>query len=221
MWKICDEYGMWLHADAAYGSGVILSEKYASRVAGLADCDSITVDFHKMFMLPISCSASLVKDGKYFDALTIHADYLNREEDEEDGYINLVNKSMQTTRRFDALKVWMSFRMRGKEGWSTLITRSIDNAAFLYGELVKNPDFDVVVKPEISSVVFRVLPQAGCTESADDMNKRIRRALLHEHGVVIGQTVCHGSVYLKFTLLNPLLTHETLTGLMDLIASLR
>ena len=218
---ICDEYGMWLHADAAYGSGVILSEKYASRVAGLADCDSITVDFHKMFMLPISCSASLVKDGKYFDALTIHADYLNREEDEEDGYINLVNKSMQTTRRFDALKVWMSFRMRGKEGWSALITRSIDNAAFLYGELVKNPDFDVVVKPEISSVVFRVLPQAGCTESADDMNKRIRRALLHEHGVVIGQTVCHDSVYLKFTLLNPLLTHETLTGLMDLIASLR
>ena len=72
---------MWLHADAAYGSGVILSEKYACRVAGLADCDSITVDFHKMFMLPISCSASLVKNGKYFDALTIHADYLNREED--------------------------------------------------------------------------------------------------------------------------------------------
>ena len=218
---ICDEYGMWLHADAAYGSGVILSEKYASRVSGLADCDSITVDFHKMFMLPISCSASLVKDGKYFDALTIHADYLNREEDEEDGYINLVNKSMQTTRRFDALKVWMSFRMRGKEGWSSLITRSIDNAAFLYGELAKNPEFDVVIKPEISSVVFRVLPQAGAAESADDMNKRIRRALLHEHGVVIGQTVCRGSVYLKFTLLNPLLTHETLTGLMDLIASLR
>ena len=218
---ICDEYGMWLHADAAYGSGVILSEKYASRVSGLADCDSITVDFHKMFMLPISCSASLVKDGKYFDALTIHADYLNREEDEEDGYINLVNKSMQTTRRFDALKVWMSFRMRGKEGWSSLITRSIDNAAFLYGELAKNPEFDVVIKPEISSVVFRVLPQAGAAESADDMNKRIRRALLHEHGVVIGQTVCRGSVYLKFTLLNPLLTHETLKGLMDLIASLR
>lgn len=219
--EICDEYGMWLHADAAYGSGVILSEKYAGRVAGLADCDSITVDFHKMFMLPISCSASLVKDGKYFDALTIHADYLNREEDEEDGYINLVNKSMQTTRRFDALKVWMSFRMRGKEGWSSLITRSIDNAAFLYGKLAENPEFDAVVKPEISSVVFRVLPQQGCKESADDMNKRIRRTLLHKHGVVIGQTVCRGKVYLKFTLLNPLLTHKTLTDLMDLIASLR
>ena len=219
--NICDEYGMWLHGDAAYGSGVILSEKYASRVAGLEECDSITVDFHKMFMMPISCSASLVRDGKYFDALTIHADYLNREEDEEDGYINLVNKSMQTTRRFDALKVWMSFRMRGKEGWSKLITTCIDNAAFLYGELKKRPDFDAVAEPEISSVVFRVLPESGCAESADEMNKRIRRTLLHEHGVVIGQTVCRGNVYLKFTLLNPLQTHESLTAVIDLIASLR
>ena len=200
---------------------MILSEKYSPRVTGLSECDSITVDFHKMFMMPISCSASLVRVGKYFDALTIHADYLNREEDEEDGYINLVNKSMQTTRRFDALKVWMSFRMRGKEGWSNLVTTCIDNAAFLYGELKKRPDFDPVVEPEISSVVFRILPEAGCPESADDMNKRIRRTLLHKHGVVIGQTVCRGRVYLKFTLLNPLQTHESLTGVIDLIASLR
>ncbi|MDY4132386.1 hypothetical protein, partial [Treponema sp.] len=42
-------------------------------------------------------------------------DYLNREEDEEDGYTNLVDKSLQTTRRFDALKVWMSFQARGKK----------------------------------------------------------------------------------------------------------
>ena len=83
---LAKEHNMWLHADAAYGSGVIMSEKYRSRVAGLSLCDSITVDFHKMFLMPISCSAVLVKDATTFDALTIHADYLNREEDEEDGY---------------------------------------------------------------------------------------------------------------------------------------
>ena len=218
---ICDEYGMWLHADAAYGSGVILSEKYASRVAGLADCDSITVDFHKMFMLPISCSASLIRDGKNFEALTLHADYLNREEDEEDGYINLVDKSMQTTRRFDALKVWMSFRMRGRKEWSGMITKCIENAAWLYEQLCADPSFEAVVKPQISSVVFRVLPEDGAAESADDMNKRIRRNLLHKQGVVIGQTVCRGNVCLKFTLLNPLLTHEKLSELLALIKSLR
>ena len=219
--KICDEYGLWLHADAAYGSGVIMSEKYAHRVAGLAACDSITVDFHKMFLLPVSCSASLIKDKRHFDALTIHADYLNREEDEEDGYINLVNKSMQTTRRFDALKVWISFKMRGKEGWSELITKCIDNAEYFYNQLIKRPDVEVAVKPEISSVVFRVLPPAGSTEDADTMNKRIRRKLLHHKGVVIGQTVCNGNVCLKFTLLNPLQNEAKLDELLELILSLR
>ena len=219
--KICDEFGLWLHADAAYGSGVILSEKYASRVAGLADCDSITVDFHKMFLLPISCSASLIKDKKYFEALTLHADYLNREEDEEDGYINLVNKSMQTTRRFDALKVWMSFKMRGKAGWSEIITTCMENAAYFYSQLVKTADVEVITKPEISSVVFRLLPPVGCKEDADTLNKRIRRALLHTKGVVIGQTVVYGNVCLKFTLLNPMQTHQKLDELLSLILSLR
>ncbi|MBE6359502.1 MAG: aminotransferase class I/II-fold pyridoxal phosphate-dependent enzyme [Lentisphaerae bacterium] len=218
--ELCDRYGMWLHADAAYGSGVVLSRKYACRVAGLALADSITVDFHKMFLLPISCSASLIKDKRNFDALTIHADYLNREEDEEDGYINLVNKSMQTTRRFDALKVWVSFKMRGADGWSDLITGCIDNAAYFYSRLAENPDVEVITAPEISSVVFRVLPKNGSTEDGDTMNKRVRRELLHHHGVVIGQTVCNGNVCLKFTLLNPLQSHAKLDELLDLILQL-
>ena len=176
--EICDEYGLWLHADAAYGSGVILSEKYAYKVAGLSRCDSITVDFHKMFLLPISCSASLIRDKRYFETLTLHADYLNREEDEEDGYINLVNKSMQTTRRFDALKVWMSFLTRGRKGWSDMITGCIDNAAYFYERLSASAEVETVTIPEISSVVFRVLPPAGSSEDADTLNKRIRRELL-------------------------------------------
>ena len=220
MHRICKENGMWLHADAAYGSGVILSRKYAHRVDGLQLCDSITVDFHKMFLQPISCSASLIRNAADFKALTIHADYLNREEDEEDGYTNLVDKSMQTTRRFDALKVWMSFQVRGRDGWSELITKCIENAAYLYEMLSRDENFEVAVKPEISSVVFR-LKQLSSAESADDLNKRIRRTLLHEHGIVIGQTVFQGAVYLKCTLLNPALTHEQLQSLMALLLRLR
>ena len=102
-------------------------------------------------------------------------------------------------------------------------------------------DFDVVTEPEISSVVFRLSPSfcaklldsaagsdadvkksvAGSSgESCDDVNKRVRRALIHKQGVVIGQTVCGGNVYLKFTLLNPLLTYEKLESLLKLIKSL-
>lgn len=208
--ELCKKYNIWLHADAAYGSGVILSEKYAEKVKNLNVCNSITVDFHKMFLLPISCSALLVKNSEDFNALTIHADYLNRTEDEEDGYTNLVDKSLQTTRRFDALKVWIAFQTRGKDGWNKIITKNLDNAKYLYSIIKENKNFVAITEPEISSVVFRHV-------SSDEVNKQIRRKLLHEHGIVIGQTVSDGKVCLKFTLLNPLMTHEKLEQLVLLI----
>ena len=115
----------------------------------------------------------------------------------------------------------------------------MDNAAHLYSVLKADADFDVVTEPEISSVVFRLSPSfcaklgtcttsknaanagtGGSGESCDDVNKRVRRALIHKQGVVIGQTVCGGNVYLKFTLLNPLLTHDKLESLLRLIKSL-
>lgn len=195
MRKLCDRYGMHLHADAAYGSGLIMSQQYKVRLNGISLCDSITVDFHKMFLLPISCSAILVKDAKLLECFELHADYLNREEDEEDGYINLVGKSMQTTRRFDALKVYMAFQTRGSKGYGEIIDRAVGNASYFYGRIAEDPEFIAPVEPELSSVVFAL-------KAGDGVNKKVRRALLAE-GTVIGQTVMDGRVMLKFTLLNP------------------
>ena len=220
--QLAREHNMWLHADVAYGSGVIMSQKYSDRVKTLALCDSITVDFHKMFLMPISCSAVLLKDGSAFEALTIHADYLNREEDEEDGYTNLVDKSLQTTRRFDALKVWMSFQNRGRDGWSKLIETSMENAQYFYNQLKSDSCFAVITEPEISSVVFRYkgTDNSKSGEELDEINKKVRRTLIHEHGTIIGQTVSDGRVCLKFTLLNPRITHKKLDELMTLIKTL-
>lgn len=219
---LCEKYGMWLHADAAYGSGLIMSQNYKSRIDGINLCDSITVDFHKMFLQPISCGALLIKNAENFSPLELHADYLNREEDEEDGYINLVGKSLQTTRRFDALKIWTSFQVRGQKGWNNIINTCVENAAYVYEKLSCATDFETISKPEISSVVFRILPSEKKSEAfTDGMNKSIRRTLLHKKGVVIGQTVDCGRVFLKFTLLNPSVTKEYLDQLLTLILSLR
>ena len=207
--NIADRYGAYLHVDAAYGSGAIMSSRYKDRLGDIHKADSITIDFHKMFLLPISCSAILVKERKALDCFLIHADYLNREEDEEDGYINLVGKSMQTTRRFDALKVYISFRTRGRRGYERIIDTAIENAAYLYQRISSDDAFVAPVRPELSSVVFAL-------RGGDELNKRIRRELL-SRGTVIGQTVYQNHVMLKFTLLNPALTHEHLDTLIATI----
>ena len=212
MREICDRYGMHLHGDAAYGSGLIMSKTYRSRLSATAICDSVTVDFHKMFLLPISCSALLVKDGERLKCFELHADYLNREEDEQDGYINLVGKSMQTTRRFDALKVFMAFQTRGLDGYTAMIDTCVNNATYMYQTIKDDADFIAPVEPELSSVVFALA-------AGDEVNKKVRRALLNE-GIVIGQTVKDGRVMLKFTLLNPNLKHERIDEIVSRIKAL-
>jgi len=211
--RICDKYHMHLHADAAYGSGLLMSDRYRYRLGDVSLCDSITIDFHKMFLLPISCSCVLVKDKRLLECFELHADYLNREEDEEDGYINLVGKSMQTTRRADALKVYISFATRGKQGFGMIIDNSVENAKYLYDMLKNDEGFICPVEPEISSVVF-------ATKTSDEVNKKIRRKLLAE-GTVIGQTVKDGVTMLKFTLLNPSLSTSDLDRLVKRIREIR
>ncbi|MCQ2412988.1 MAG: pyridoxal-dependent decarboxylase [Sphaerochaetaceae bacterium] len=213
MRRLCDKYNMHLHADAAYGSAAIMSSAYRSRLGDLSLCDSITVDFHKMFLLPISCSVVLLKEGARLKCFELHADYLNREEDEEDGYINLVGKSMQTTRRFDALKVFMAFQTRGMDGFDRMVTKVIENADYYYSLIKDDPDFIVAVKPELSSVVFAL-------KDGDEVNKKVRRKLLN-NGIVIGQTVMNGRVMLKFTLLNPNLEHKEFEQLIRVIKQYR
>ena len=212
MRRVCDRFGMHLHGDAAYGSGLIMSRTYRDRLKATAVCDSVTVDFHKMFLLPISCSAILMKDGERLKCFELHADYLNREEDEEDGYINLVGKSMQTTRRFDALKVFMAFQTRGVDGYTKMIDKAVGNAMYLYRRISKDPDFIAPVEPELSSVVFAL-------KAGDEVNKKVRRGLLKE-GIVIGQTVKDGLVMLKFTLLNPNLEHSRIDEIVSRIKEL-
>ena len=202
---IADRHGMFLHADAAYGSGAILSS-YSHRLGELSLADSITIDFHKMFLLPISASALLVKERCTLSAFELHADYLNREEDEEDGYINLVGKSMQTTRRFDALKVYVSFHMRGRGGYRQIMDTAIGNAEYFFSKISRDEDFIAPIAPELSSVVFAL-------KGGDERNRKTRRALLKE-GIVIGQTVFRGMVALKFTLLNPALGHDHIDSLI-------
>ena len=93
----------------------------------------------------------------------------------------------------------------------------MENARYFYNRLKDDSNFEVVTEPEISSVVFRFSDR---NKNTDGINKKVRRRLIHEYGTIIGQTVSDGKVCLKFTLLNPLITHEKLDDLKTLITVL-
>ncbi|MEH6454356.1 MAG: aspartate aminotransferase family protein, partial [Psychromonas sp.] len=110
--EISHNAGLWCHIDGAYGGALILSKKHKNRLKGIELADSVSVDFHKLFYQTISCGALLVKHKSNFSSLLYHADYLNREDDE---LPNLVDKSIATTKRFDALKMFMTLKAVGAD----------------------------------------------------------------------------------------------------------
>ncbi|WP_226567549.1 pyridoxal phosphate-dependent decarboxylase family protein [Bacillus stratosphericus] len=217
VYDIAKPYGLWIHADAAYGGALVLSQTYRGKLDGIELADSMTIDFHKQFYQPISCGAFLLKDKRHFGLIDYHADYLNPKEDELEGILHLVNKSVQTTRRFDALKLLLSLRLIGEEGFGDIIDHTIHFAQDVVALIEQNDYLEVInPEPEINAVVFRFMDE----KRADDINKIIHRTLFQTGTAVVAKTVVNGHTCLKFTLLNPrtTITHieEILSDIVDI-----
>ncbi|MBD1371876.1 aspartate aminotransferase family protein [Hazenella sp. IB182357] len=209
------KHHMWLHVDAAYGGALQLSTSYRNRLSGIEYADSITVDFHKLFYQPISCGAFLLKEKKHFQLLKLHADYLNPEEDELDGIPNLVGKSIQTTRRFDALKLYVSLQVLGRKGFAHLIESTLHITQYTASTLAHHAHFEIKNRtPHMNAIVFRYLPKHG---DINGINLAIRQHLLASGEIVLAKTKVKDEVYLKFTLLNPRITETDIDHMIHLI----
>ncbi|MFJ5030995.1 lysine decarboxylase DesA [Streptomyces sp. NPDC088560] len=217
--ELCERFGTWLHVDAAYGCGLLASLRYRDRIEGIERADSVTVDYHKSFFQPVSSSAVLVRDAATLRHATYHAEYLNPRRMVQERIPNQVDKSLQTTRRFDALKLWMTLRVMGADGIGELFDEVCDLAAQGWELLAADPRFDVVVAPSLSTLVFRCIPAAVTDPAAiDRANLYARKALFASGDAVVAGTKVGGRHYLKFTLLNPETTTADIAAVLDLIA---
>ncbi|MFE9643610.1 lysine decarboxylase DesA [Streptomyces sp. NPDC006365] len=217
--ELCEQFGAWLHVDAAYGCGLLTSRRNRHLIDGIERADSVTVDYHKSFFQPVSSSAVLVRDAATLRHATYHAEYLNPRRMVQERIPNQVDKSLQTTRRFDALKLWMTLRVMGADGIGELFDEVCELASDGWKLLAADPRFDVVVQPSLSTLVFRYIP-AAVTDPAeiDRANLYARKALFASGDAVVAGTKVGGRHYLKFTLLNPETTTDDIAAVLDLIA---
>ncbi|AXK35846.1 pyridoxal-dependent decarboxylase [Streptomyces armeniacus] len=215
---LCERHGIWLHVDAAYGCGLLVSRR-RHLLDGIERADSVTVDYHKSFFQPVSSSAVLVRDRTAMRHATYHADYLNPARSAEDRIPNQVDKSLQTTRRFDALKLWMTLRVMGADAVGELFDAVVDRTAAAWELLDADPRFEVVTRPRLSTLVFRWLPPDGTPAVLGDRaNLHAREALSASGEGVVAATVVDGRHYLKFTLLNPQTSLSDITAVLELLA---
>ncbi|HHF3172712.1 TPA: pyridoxal phosphate-dependent class III aminotransferase [Vibrio alginolyticus] len=207
------KHDMWMHVDGAYGGALILSSQ-KTRLKGCECAHSISVDFHKLFYQTISCGALLVNDKSNFKFLLHHADYLNREHDE---LPNLVDKSIATTKRFDALKVFMTMQSVGPKALGDMYDHLLEQTLEVADMIRDNKHFELLAEPSLSTVLFRATHESA---DLDELNKTLRLEALTRGIAVLGETIVDDKTALKFTILNPCLTTADFESLLSKINTL-
>ncbi|ELB2800240.1 pyridoxal phosphate-dependent class III aminotransferase [Vibrio alginolyticus] len=210
---IAAKHDMWMHVDGAYGGALILSSQ-KTRLKGCERAHSISVDFHKLFYQTISCGALLVNDKSNFKFLLHHADYLNREHDE---LPNLVDKSIATTKRFDALKVFMTMQSVGPKALGDMYDHLLEQTLEVADMIRDNKHFELLAEPSLSTVLFRATHESA---DLDELNKTLRLEALTRGIAVLGETIVDDKTALKFTILNPCLTTADFESLLSKINTL-
>jgi L-2,4-diaminobutyrate decarboxylase len=210
--------GAWLHVDAAYGGALLFSAQHRGKLNGIEAADSLGIDFHKLFWQTIPCSAFLLRDARHFDFIKLYADYLNPEAHGDDGIPDLVTTSLLTTRRFDALKLWISFQTLGRTQLAAMIDRTIELARHAAKAIRDTSRLKLLCEPQLSTVVFRYTTSHASSDS-DAINAALHQRLFDSGVAVIGHTRVHNCQALKFTCMNPTVTEVEMDELIRLIVN--
>ncbi|MFF1627628.1 pyridoxal phosphate-dependent decarboxylase family protein [Streptomyces sp. NPDC058272] len=208
---LCAAHGARLHIDAAYGGGLLFSDRHRARLDGLDRAHTVTLDLHKLGWQPVAAGLLAVKDPHDLTALAHRADYLNADDDTEAGLPDLLGRSLRTTRRPDILKIAVTLKTLGRHGIGQLVDQVCDHAEELADLIAAHPGFELYDRPTISTVLFRPI------HATDDAVATVRRTLLHEGRAVLGRATLDSRRWLKATLLNPHTRPGDLATLLKLV----
>ena len=230
---------LWLHVDAAYGGGARLSLRDRDRVAALDRADSVTVDPHKWFFQAYDIGGLLVHDrralaavfggrapeyyrgGETPDAAADAGATTPAATTDHDDQLNFYKLSFEGTRRWRALKLWMTWKHLGTTGFGRLIEANDDLAAYLAARCAKADDFEALpAVPELSVVCFRHRPAGIVGEDLDTHQDRLQAALEASGDGWLTTTRLRGSTWLRAGIVNYLATEDDVDHLLEMLRRL-
>lgn len=130
------KYDLWVHADAAYGGAVVLTNEYKHLINGIERADSITFDAHKWLSVPMATSMFLTRHTNIMGlAFGISANFMPDDEDEIDR-LSSYTHSIQWSRRFIGLKLYLPLLVFGWDGFSETISHQIKMGKLLKSKLL-------------------------------------------------------------------------------------
>lgn len=228
---ICERHSVHFHVDAAWGGPVLLSDRYGHLMDGIARADSVTIDCHKQFYMPMTSGMVFFKDPWAMDSVAYYSNYVNRR-----GSVDIGIKSLEGSREANSLILDSALKIMGSRGYALMIDHGIDITRTFADEIEKRPLFQLVVPPELNIVTYRIVPERlkkelqspdsahrrRINEIVSEINRDVQRKQRERGKSFVSRTRLriapedeYTSVVLRSVLMNPMTDIHILREILD------
>ncbi|XP_078544079.1 glutamate decarboxylase 1-like isoform X1 [Lissotriton helveticus] len=199
---VCEKHGLWMHVDAAWGGGLLLSKKHSFKLSGIERANSVTWNPHKMMGVPLQCSAILVREKGLLESCNqLCAAYLFQPDKQYNVDFDTGDKTIQCGRHVDIFKLWLMWKAKGTCGFELQINKCMELAEYLHNKLKRRENFQLVLntEPEHSNVCFWYIPPSvRKIQLASERNRKLHKiapkikAMMMEEGTTMVSYQPHG-----------------------------
>ncbi|EDX04973.1 GD23928 [Drosophila simulans] len=158
--ELCKKYNMWMHVDAAWGGGALMSKKYRHLLNGIERADSVTWNPHKLLAASQQCSTFLTRHQQVLaQCHSTNATYLFQKDKFYDTSFDTGDKHIQCGRRADVFKFWFMWKAKGTQGLEAHVEKVFRMAEFFTAKVRERPGFELVLEsPKCTNISFWYVP---------------------------------------------------------------
>jgi aromatic-L-amino-acid decarboxylase len=209
----------WLHVDAAYGGGMLLSQEHPGVLKGIELADSVTIDPHKWFYAPLDAGAVLVKDHSRLTAsFGIQHAYLTDQSGQKNERYQFFVNGFEQSKRFRSLKIWMSFKHYGKSQIGKWIDGNVAQAHHLHNLAINSKEFESASLPTMSAICLHYKGEGLDEEQLRQLHHEVAARIEKEGRFWFATTSMKGKTWFR---INPVNIYTTVETMDDLFTTLR
>ena len=213
---LCNQHNIWMHVDAAYGGGGLLSSQLKPRYLGIERADSITMDLHKWFFQSLDGSVLLYRDASSARSLFYeNVDYIQNSDQSSAEKFMFFHISPELSRRFRALPFYIAFHHYGLERLGRNVWHNVQCANYLAEMVEQEKDLELIVAPQLSIMCFRFQRDDLSAEEIDRINTAIRDQIQDEGDYLMSATRVDGRPVLRVCVMNHATRAEHIEGLFN------
>jgi aromatic-L-amino-acid decarboxylase len=212
--EIARQHGAWLHVDGAYGALAAVAAR--DKFNGLELADSLSLDPHKWLYQSLDSGCLLYRDAsaaqKAFANTGEYARSLST--DPVEGF-SFFEESLELSRRFRALKLWLSLRYHGFEAFREAIDKDLAHARRLSERVAAEARLELLAPVELSAVCFRYRGKGQASEAElNRLNPMILKRVIERGRVYLSNASLRNKFCLRACIVNHRTTHSDIDSVI-------